>query len=89
MEIIGVDERDGSIFVKISKDDFANFAGFAGNYSMKEKIALKVGVIIDVGSCYNDALEVLEMHEKVLKAAQQLKASSTRFLSFFKIKEGK
>lgn len=87
MEIIGIDERESTMFVKISKSEFAQFAGFSSHYSMTEKVTVTVGECIDVGQCWSDAQEALELHETALKAAQQLKASSTRFLSFFKIKE--
>ena len=87
MVIIGRGTND-DLIVRMSKTELANFAGFSSTYATGfDKSQLDVGGRFDVGVIYDDAVAVLEHHKIAIKAAKQLKASSTRFLSFFKTAE--
>ena len=89
MVIIGKGKND-DLIVRMAKTELANFAGFSKTYATGfDKSQLDVGGRFDVGAIYVEAVAALEHHKIAIKAAKQLKASSTRFLSFFKTEEEK
>lgn len=82
MKIIG--DAESNLIVMISKDELARFMGFYSEYCTKEKgIILKPGTFVDVGQCYEEAKQVLDLHESAQSAAKTLKNTATKFLNFF------
>jgi len=87
MKILGRDERNKKLIVEMTEDEFGNFAGFSCAYYLKDRggIEIEVGLEVNnVGKVFTEAEIALSEHKHAISAAKQLKASSTRFLNFFK-----
>jgi hypothetical protein len=90
MELLGKAKDD--FILKVTEQEFAQLAGFESWWSCArelriEKEKLKPGQKFNIGSQYKKACEALSLHEDALKAANQLKRTSSAFLGFFKAKE--
>jgi hypothetical protein len=92
MKIIG--QRQGesgskTYIFEALEDEMAQFLGFYSEYSLRDKVRLQPGINIEIGQCYKDAKEALDLSQNAKTAATSLKAAATRFLSFFEKEDPK
>ena len=68
MKIIGTQNSDGCIAL-LSKDEFAQIAGFCSSYNMEQqtKRNMETGIILTVSTIYNDAKFLLELYANLRK----------------------